>query len=239
MRKEIIIGMIGLLMVSAAGCKKVVKSEAAAEHEAWTASLNDSVAAIRAQIEADMLTIDSLHQQVGALLADFDRVDDPRQVEPYTIAKGWRARYPLTDTGMIARLTEGEELELVAALKGGTFDRVRVEAPGVGECSTAVVPHDQALNYRAAGLNTVAFTGAKADSVADLIAKAPEGKVSIYYGGQRRTLAADQQQMIAKTWRLYNAHRRAQQLERSLPILNEKIRILDARLAREAAKDSI
>lgn len=227
------IGALCLILAAAGGCKKVVKSDAAKDHEAWVGSLNDSVAATRAQIEVSMVEIDSLHREVAALLEDFDRVDDPRQVEPYTIAKGWSRKYPLTSTGLVARLTEGEQLELVAALKGGTFEHLTVSSPDEGECQTDVVPYDQALNYRADGLNTVAFTGARADSVAQLIALAAPGTVTVGYGRTSAKLPTDQQAMIAKTWRLYDAHRRAQRLEKTLPLLNEKVRILENRIARE------
>lgn len=231
--KKYIVPAICLMLVGAGGCKKVVKSDAATAHEAWVESLNDSVAATRAQIETGLAEIDSLHQEVGRLLESFDRVDDPRQVEPYTIASGWKEKYPLTSTGVIARLTEGEQLELIAVLKGGTFEHLTVSSPDMGERQTDVVPYDQALNYRAGGLNTVAFTGARADSVAQLIAEAAPGTVTVGYGKSFANLAADQQAMIARTWKLYDAHRRAQQLERSLPILNEKIKILEARLSKE------
>lgn len=224
------------MLAGAGGCKKVVKSDAAAAHEAWVESLNDSVAATRAQIDTGLAEIDSLHQEVGRLLEGFDRVDDPRQVEPYTIARGWKEKYPLTSTGVIARLTEGEQLELIAVLKGGTFERLTVSSPDMGERETDAVPYDQALNYRAGGLNTVAFTGARADSVAQLIAEAAPGTVTVEYGKTSAKLASDQQAMIAQTWKLYDAHRRAQRLERSLPILNEKVKILEARLTREENK---
>lgn len=230
--------LLTLLAASAASCGQVRKSEAAKEHEAWEQSLNDSVAALRASVENDTRLIDSLHQEVGRLLPLFDRIDDPRQVEPFTIRKGWTARYPLTSTGLVARITENENIELVAALAGGTFDRLTVSAPRLGEQSTDVVPHDQALNYRAAGLNTVAFSGLRADSVARLIALAPEGSVTVAYGATSRRLPAAEQQMIADTWRLADAHRQAQIKERQLLITDQKIKILQQRLEQTHTTDN-
>lgn len=229
MRKVIYILGAALML---AGCAKVNKQDAKGVHEAWLNSLNDSVAATRAQVETTLTEIDSLHAVVGSMLEDFDRVNNPRHVEPFTIAKGWAGKYPLTSTGVIARLTEGEQFELIAVLKGGTFTQLRAVS-GSEEAQTEVVPFDQGLNYREGGLNTVAFTGAAADSVGRLIANTPEGSVSIYYGSSRHPLDRSQQEMIGRTWRLYDAHRSAQRLERSLPILQEKIKILEARLSRE------
>lgn len=204
----------------------------ASAHEKWLQSLNDSIDALRLQVDSVNNELETLRTEVGSLLESFERVDDPRQVEGFTIYKGWARRYPLTQTGVAARMTENEDLEIVAALSGGTFDRLRAIGSG-GSAQTARVPHDQALNYRAGGLNTVAFSGAAADSVGAIIA-ASSSPVEIQFmggsGGKHR-LSAAEQEMIAATWRLTDARKRTSHLERLLPLLRERIKIYEQRAA--------
>ncbi len=92
------------------------------------------------------------------------------------------------------------------------------------------VPHDQALNYRAGGLNTVAFFGAQADSVAQFIASHAAQEVELSYlengvSGRLR-IPSDAKSMIAETWQLYSSRREMEQLERTLPLLNARIATL-------------
>lgn len=207
-------------------------SEARDARQEWLMSLNDSIDALRAQVDSVNDEIEALRTQVGAMLDDFERVDDPRQVEGFTIYKGWARRYPLTQTGVVARMTENEALELVAALQGGTFEQIRATG-SAGSATSARVPYDQALNYRAGGLNTVAFTGAAADSVGAVIAQSA-GDVQIEYIGSKtitRRLSPAEKEMIAATWRLTDARKRSAYLERLLPLLRERIKIYEQRAA--------
>lgn len=213
------------------GCtQRVEKSEKAIEHEKWIASLDDSITSLQKEISESELLLDEATDRVGVMLNDFDYVNNPREVEGYTILKGWKARYPLTSTGLVARITEGERLELVAALKGGNFTSIAVSCGGTSTVESAVVPYDQALNYRSGGLNTVAFQGAEADSVAAFIADHELDKVQlVFLNGKASgsiTLPEANCKMIAETWKLYSSRREVERLEKTLPMLNGRIAAL-------------
>lgn len=219
-----------LVLVSCTGCaKRVEKSDKAMEHERWIASLEDSVAALRQEASAAEMRLDEATAEVSSMLENFDYVSKPREVEGYTILKGWGSRYPLTSTGLVARITESEGLELVAALSGSTFSRIAVSAGGE-RAESAVVPHDQALNYRTAGMTTVAFSGPEADSVAALIAGNSGDRIELSFleNGVTGKISLPEAniRMIAETWRLYSLRREVEQLERKLPLINARVSTL-------------
>ncbi len=217
-----------MLLLAACGGEK--RTAAAEAHDAWLLSLNDSIDALRQQAEEANLEISRLHDEVDSILPEFERVDNPRYVEGFTIYKGWAGKYPLTATGVVARVTESGEMELVAALKGGRFKALAVEA-GEDRAQTADVPFDQALNYRAGNLNTVAFTGGKADTVAMTVANNRGADVTVTFldGGKvaAHKLTGAEKEMIAATWRLTDTYRRARLLERELPLIQQKIMIYE------------
>ncbi len=211
------------------------KTGAASEHESWILSLNDSIKNTEAEINSIQTHIDSLHNAVGDMLQNFRHINNPREVEGYTLANALVGQLPLTSTGLAARITEGEGFELLSALSGNTYCQLRAISPE-GTAVTAVVPNDQALNYRHSGYNTVAFTGTAADSVGQLIALTPEGKVRIEFlqpsgrVASTFTLPAARQKAIAETWRLYDAQATAERLELQVKLLNRKISLLRMRL---------
>lgn len=220
-RKHLLLAVIGLTL---AACSGVKKPEAAVERENWLLSLNDSIKLYQQQTEEVTTNLSDLKNRIGEVIVDFDYVSNPREVEGYYIFKGWKDRYPLTTTGVVARITEDERLELLATLAGGTFNELGVTSGGETR-STGVVAHDQALNYRTPDFNKVCFTGAKADSVAMLIAEFPSSEVSYLEGGKKKTvkLPADLQSMLAATWRLYSLQKEAHGYEKELPRLAGKI----------------
>lgn len=225
-----------ILAALTAGCSGSQNQEnTSSEHKNWILSLADSITDTKTEITSIQTRIDSLHNAVGEMLQGFRHISNPREVEGYTLANSLAGQLPLTATGLAARITEGEGFELLSALSGNTYCQLRAVTPG-GSATTAVVPHDQALNYRHAGYNTVAFGGAAADSVGRVIALAPEGKVKIEFlqpSGRIAstfTLPAARQKAIAETWRLYDAQSTAERLELKVKMLNRKISLLRMRL---------
>lgn len=218
------------------GCRRnEAKERVQAQREAWEASLPDSLKAVEHQLDSIRSEIKTLSLSVEEMLPAFDYIDNPREVEGYYIARAWAPSYPLTRTGLVARLTKSEHLELIAALSGGArFDRIRILAPGE-TAETSVVPHDQALNYRMAGLNIVCFSDSAADSCASLIARHPAESITIEYleGGKKTgTLRypAQSQTVMADTWRLYDTRSRLLHDERLIPLLARKGAILTEKI---------
>lgn len=223
-----------LCMALLAGCGDAKRKAAEKERQDWLASLNDSIALYQTQIQEVQSSLGEARNEVGAIIDDFEYVNNSREVEGYHILHGWKNRYPLQTTGLVARVTEGGGLELIATLAGGTFDRIAVTSGGE-TAQSETVPHDQALNYRAGNLTRVCFTGGKADTIGALIAARPDADVLVAYTDGKPAkevrLPADQRAMVASTWRLYDAQRRLRAKEMQLPRLNGKInacrRLLD------------
>lgn len=225
MKKLLFAIAVASSLLSVSSCVGIRKPEAAEKHEQWVESLNDSIARYKAQADSASEQLNLLRSRIEEMLPNFDHISNAREVEGYYIYKGWSSRYPLTSTELVARISEGEGLELIAALSGGVFDRITVSSGG-NSVSSAVVPHDQALNYRAGNINTVCFSGAQADSVAAFIADAP-GAVSVSFNGGAKNhglnLSPAAKEMIAATWRLYAAQRESHRLEKTLPLLSRKV----------------
>lgn len=217
------------------------KERVKAEREAWEASLPDSLKAVERQTDSIRQEIKMLSLDMERMLPEFDYVDNPREVEGYYIAKAWRAHYPLKTTGLVARLTKGENLELIAALSGGAhFDRIRVEAGGES-AETSTVPYDQALNYRMSNLNTVCFSDSSANSCASLIARHEGGDIKIIYlnAGKKTgtyTYPRQSQSVMTQTWNLYDARSRMLHDERLIPLLARKGVIITEKIEKLKSK---
>lgn len=222
------------ILASSCRGRNEAKERVAAEREKWESSLPDSLKAIEHRTDSLRQAIEMLGEQMEAELPRFDYVDNPREVEGYYIAKGWKNSYPLQQTGLRARLTKGEKLELIATLAGGAhFNRLRVSTEK-GSAETSVVPHDQALNYRMAGLNSVCFCDSAAEACARMIADA-DGAVRLsYLQGDRETgkavYSAADKALMAETWRLYSIRKEMTHDERLLPFLAKKGALISAKI---------
>lgn len=228
---SILLGVIG-------GCGNK-KSDAALEREAWLRSLDDSIASYQKKAEEVNVTLEGLRAQVGDMLSDFEYISNPREVEGYYILKGWKDKYPPVTTGLVARVTEDERFELIAALLGGVFNEIAVCASGE-TVNSNVVRHDQALNYRAGNINRVCFYGTAADSVGDFIASHDANEVLLLYlngtPSNKIKLSGEQKNMIKSTWNLYSLRKRMRKFERELPVLAGKVELCRRMLE---ANDSI
>ena len=158
------------------------------------------------------------------------------------IFQGWENKYPLKETGLVARLSEARQLELVAVLKGGIFDHIVVTVPSA-TASSSIIPNDQALNYRLEDLNTVMFTGEKADSIAALIADNELNPMTVtFMNGEKVTgtwkLGNDNAKMITMTYLLYSTHKEQLRLEKRSLKLGERLKIVQKHLE-ELKPDSV
>lgn len=217
--------MAALVLLSPA-CRKLKTPEAVERRAEWVNSLNDSIALYQRQIQEVDSSLARMRERVGSLIGNFDYVENAREVEGYYIYSGWKGRYPLSVTGLVARVSKDERFELIATLTGKVFNEIGVSSGGES-VGSAVVPHDQALNYRAGNLNKVCFSGEKADSIGAFIAAHDASDVTVTYlqGGRTASLQlpADEKRMISATWQLYNAQREMNRLEKELPRLTGRI----------------
>lgn len=224
--KRIIYILLAAAALSALSCGRRDAAERSERMRGeWKETLNDSISSMERKVKLTQDSITMLYKEISDLLQGFTYIDNPRYVEGYTIRNGWQNRYPLTSTGMLARMTKGEGFELIAALSPGTFTYITATRGG-RSASTKEVSHDQGLNYRSGSLTTVAFTDGDGDEVGRLIAE-ETGPVTItFHGGAKSssvTLRDDAADMIAQTWRLVENHRNVKRMERALPLYAHKI----------------
>lgn len=236
--KNLILIFVGICLLIASGaCKRKneAKERIKAEREKWEASLPDSLKAVERQTDSIKAELQALNNSFEAMVHTFEYVDNPREVEGYYIAGAWKGIYPLKKTGLVARITKNEKLELIAALAGGAhFDRLRVESNGQ-MAETSVVRHDQALNYRMTGLNIVCFSDSAANSCAHLIAENNGSDVKIIYlEGERQTgvltYPKQDQSTMLSTWNLYEVALRISRDERMIPMLAKKGAIISQKI---------
>lgn len=207
-----------------------VKNDNNKSQENYKKSLSDSIEAVKNEIDSCNEQISLLRNNASEWLRDFSTVANPREAGAYMIMTSARNHYPLHSTGIIARLNDSGQFELIAALSGKPFDCISITS-GVHTATTAVVPNDQALNYRSEGLTTVAFTGAEADSVGKLISENQLNPLTINYlngGGtvQSSKVNNSEAKVVAYTYMLYDLDSQIKRLEQRVPLLQEKMKIL-------------
>lgn len=216
------------------------KAEREKVKQAYTESLKDSIKNVEQEIESDEHRLSALDNNIGGMLHNFVPVQNSREVEGYMIVDGWQDRYPLSTTGLVARMTVNQQLELIATLKGKTFDRIEVRTPEE-TLASETVPYDQALNYRRDGLTTVMFSGTRADSIARIIAENELNQVQVIYlegDGTRGewTIPQDFKKMITTTSLFASARREQIMLEAKVRMLHEKIKLLRAHIDRDSVR---
>lgn len=202
----------------------------------YASTLNDSIESLKQEIDSCNAKADILRSEVGEELKAFTGVSNAREAAPYYILTSHKNRYPLSSTGVIARINDSSQFELIAALSGKAFEKIKVEANG-NTLTSQVVPNDQALNYRTDALTTVTFTGAATDSIGQFISDNSESAIKLIYiqshDVQTYNIPTDNAQMIAATYKLYSTQRELNRLERRVPMLNEKINLLRLHLEKK------
>ena len=215
-----------ILFLLPISCSRVKKPQSALEREKWIESFNDSVSYYQNLNNEVNEKLTNINNKIQSILNDFEYVKNPRQVTGYYILKGWNSKIPFSSTALYARITDNENLELIATLKGGNFNKISAECQNL-KISSGVVPYDQALNYRHNGINTVCFSGSPADSVAQFISMNSDNKINIIFseGNSDKifTLPQDEKQMGAQTWNLFELKLEARTLQKELWINSRKI----------------
>lgn len=216
-------------LVLLTGCGGANTDKSAKAKQDYIESLEDSIRNIQTTIDSCNSQISILREDIESRLPDFVTVANPREVGSYTIMSSWRDKYPLTSTGLIARLDANNRFELVAALSGKPFNRITIQAPDES-VSTDVVQADQALNYQTGSLTTVLFTGEVADLVGQLIADNELNPLTVIFDNGSPVsswkLPAGNSKMISYTYALSKDMKELKRLENQVPMLNEKIKII-------------
>lgn len=227
MKKSILMLLFVSLLIC--GCAKK-KSDGEKAQQNYKLALEDSIKSQQRMVDSCNMVIDDLKGVIDSKIGDFAVVENPREVEGYYILKNWIGKYPLKVTGLVARISKSEQLELIAAAKGLTFDQILIES-GDQSVESAVVPHDQALNYRLDGLTTVMFSGEKGYEIGEFVANNELNDVKMVFleGGKVKgnwTLPADTKKMVSLTWLLSNSMKELNRNEMKVRMLHQKIDIL-------------
>lgn len=237
--KHIATALLMLPVIGLASCSGG-NAERSAD-KAYAAALKDSIRNIQAEIDSCDRNLDILRDNQDVWLRDFTTVANSREAAPYMIYTPFKEKYPPTETGLIARLAENGQLELIASLRGARFDQIAVTADMETVTSDVVSP-DQALNYFADGLNTVMFTGPKADMIGHLIADNELNPITVSFINGKPVkamkLPEEYSKMISTTFELYNTQKQIAALERRVPMLHRKIDLLRSHLDKTEQRDS-
>lgn len=208
------------------GCAQIKKPAAISEREEWINSFHDSIQIYQQKTSEIESKLNDCNNRIIGILENFEYVSNPRQVEGYYILKGWNSRLPFTSTGIYARITKSENLELIATLSGSTFNRIIV-TDGDSQIESPVVPNDQALNYRHGSYNTVCFSGHATDSVIEFIAQHHNENIKLQFiEGNKKVpfiIPSNEKQMIAETWNLFSAQIEQKSLQKEIWINSRKI----------------
>ncbi|MGN0237816.1 MAG: hypothetical protein ACI4AK_07025 [Lepagella sp.] len=223
--------LLFLLSLSFASCASGNKDGEKAKAD-YQQSLQDSIKSIQAEIESANQSLESLRDSINQSLLNFTTVANPREVGSYIILTSAQKRYPLSATGVAARLDESGVFQIIAALSGKAFNQIAVSADG--QCiESDVVPRDQGLNYQTDQLTTVMFSGRVTDSIASLIASAPD-QVTLSYRQAREVkslkLSPADKEMISRTYQLYKQRCQLSLLEHKIPLLHQKINLIRVHL---------
>ena len=231
--------MTGALLLVLAGCGSGNKGEQAKAD--YNRSLGDSIEIARQEIDSCNNRIKVLRDKVGQWLVNFTEVNNPREAGGYLIYTRMKDKYPLTSSGIVARINDNGQFELIAALNPGQFDQISVSSEG-NEAKSTVVPHDQALNYRNGQMTTVMFSGKEADEIGRLISTNAMNRVMVafYDNGKLRVknpIDTQYANMIMATWQLYSDQREANRLEHRAQMLHEKVNLLRTHRDRNGGLD--
>ncbi len=225
--KEILKSAFLICIVVSGGCKSGNSRKDAIKEYAFKLE-SEGKMTVRG-IDSCNNAITSLRELQDAMMPEFTTVTKAREAASYIIYTSFKDNYPPKSTGLIARLADNGQFELIASLTGSKFDQITVQAPNASATSD-VVPADQALNYTVDGLTTVLFTGQKADEIGKLIADNELNNIKVVYlnGGIKGSwnIPVDTRNMIMNTYELYFSQREINRLERKAQMLNERLRIL-------------
>lgn len=229
MKSKFGIFFIVMVLLSVLGCNRIKTPEAVAQREDWINSFNDSLDYYDNQMKIVDSRLSDCNDKINSLIGDFQYVKNPREVTGYHILKGWNSKLPFTTTAVYARISDDEKLELIATLAGGTFNKIGI-TDGAHEVSSQTVAHDQALNFRHSGYNTVCFIGEEADSIARFISQNKDKKLTLsFYEGESRkknfALPDNEKNMIATTWDLIDIQNQQKELQKELWLTSQKINI--------------
>lgn len=225
-----------ILVGALPSCSGGEKEKGATAQAKYEESLRNSLNEATRRADSCENQIKSLRAQQDEWINEFTTVSNPREAASYMIFTSCQKDYPPKGTGLIARMADNAQFELIASLSGGRFNQITVES-GAETVTSGIVPADQALNYMVDGLNVVLFTGPEADAIGKFIADNELNNIRVIYQNGKATgtmlLSTDKRNMIMRTYQFYAAQREINHLERMVSKISKEKEIIKSHMEPE------
>ncbi len=205
--------------------------------EAWRATLPDSLKHYEQLQAAAQSRADSLYAIVSAGAESLEVIDDEILVEKYRVAPGWKGYDTTASTGLLLRLLESNDVELVASLKGAPFTSIEVSTAAGESAATEAVAQDGELNYRIGGLSRVAFNGESAERITTFVLAHLSEPLTLTFRpcGSRITLSEKQKSMFATLGTLWQEQQKLNEALTESQKAYNKAQVFAAEVAKDRA----
>lgn len=122
-------------------------------------------------------------EKVSAMQPRLKKVDDPRLVEPYYVAKeGYDPNF-MTTTGLQAHVDELGQFTLISSLQAAYKHTGITLVCGDESASAGPVPYDGECNYRINGSEIITFSPAQSQAIGELAAAHPGTTMTLKFTG--------------------------------------------------------
>lgn len=178
--------------------------------------------------------------QVDSLSSLFKTVSDEDLVEPYKVIKT-SAGDLFSKNGIEARLTQDGGFYLISSLNGNPIKHTSVSLNTVSaKAATAVVPYDDAINYRSGNSEMITFSSERCDTLGRFAVDNDNVRLTLIFHGKRdykTQLSAKETHAIADTYRMADAISRKTALSKQQELLRAKLQLARDQRARTLPDD--
>lgn len=161
--------------------------------------LQDSVAIYRAQAEELLPEVESLKKEFDSLNNKLVTDNGTEGIEKYRVLPGWKGYDPMSKSGIIARLLESGDIEIVATSTSGAFSSISLSAGGQS-VSTGSVSSGSGLNYTVGNTTRVTFIGKEALNLCNFAKSHSNSTITLNFKGGSNSsvsLSKSQTEMLA------------------------------------------
>ena len=178
--------LLGSLLTG--GCKSDEKSgemtPAAREHAAFRASLRDSMNLYNSSAASLKSETDTLQKEFEALYSRLEVDDRKEYVEIYRVAKGWKNYDTMSGTGLLARILENGNVEVIASSDKGSFSSIELSSEG-DRFITEKVPESAGFNYTVGNQSRVTFSGNDALAICNFALSHKDSAIKVIFRGAK------------------------------------------------------
>lgn len=196
--------------------------------------------AVIRQMELTDSTLAVATWRADSLTSLFRTVNDPRLVEPYTIAKAAPGNL-YSRTGIEARVTPEGAFSIISSLNGPKIRHTSITLSHGNESATSEsVPVGSEANYSINGSETVTFSVHKCDTIGEFAANHDNMPLKLTFNGNKShsiKLSPKEVHTIADTYRLATTRQEVIMLTKKKEILRAKLQLARDQQARTKTTD--